>query len=161
MTQTTLELTTLATPNSSVSTPPTKLPTSCSNCPKFRDYHDPRGRGWCLLFNQVSFQKHPFTKDCELERVSEEDIIRPPYNESDKVKIIDPNKNHTQWNTCIVVAKKFNPYHYKTPESALNEVDWYYQLATIEGLKVIPRWFAENDICHYEESASINLEGEF
>ena len=142
-------------------TRPATLPTNCSNCSKFRDYQDNRGRGWCLLFNQVSFQKHPFTRDCELERVAEEDIIRPPYYETNKVKIIDPDKHHTQWTTCIVVAKRFNPYHYRTSESALNEVDWYYQLATVEGLKVIPQWFAENDICHYKESHLINPDGEF
>lgn len=104
---------------------------NCSNCPKFRDYQDSRGRGWCLLFDEVSFQHHPFTRDCHLERVAEEDIIRPSYNKTDKVKIIDPDTDHTQWNTCIVVAKRFNPYHYRTPESALNQTDWYYQLATL------------------------------
>ena len=161
MTQTTLELTTLATSNSSVSTPPIQLPTSCSNCPKFKDYQDVRGRGWCLLFNQVSFKKHPFTRDCELERVAEENIIRPLYTEGNKVKIIDSALDYTEWTTYIIVAKKFNSYRYKTPETALNQTDWYYQLATIKKLEVNPRWFAENDICHYEESANINPEGEF
>ena len=137
------------------------LPTSCFNCPKFKDYHDPRGRGWCLLFNQVSFKQHQFTHDCELERVTEEDIIRSLHNEGDKIKVIDSATDHTQWTTCIVVAKKFNPYRYRTVESSLNEVDWYYQLADIESLKVFPQWFAENDICHYKESAGINPEGEF
>lgn len=65
-------------------TKPATLPTHCSNCPKFKDYHDSRGRGWCLLFERVSFKKHPFTRDCELERVASEDIIRPEYQESDR-----------------------------------------------------------------------------
>lgn len=75
--------------------------------------------------------------------------------------IIDSSLDHTKWTTCIVVAKKFNPYRYKSVETALNQTDWYYQLATIKKLEVNPRWFAENDICHYEESANINPEGEF
>lgn len=78
--------------------------------PKFKDYHDNRGRGWCLLFNQVSFKQHPFTRDCELERVAEEDIIHPLYTEGERVKLIDPNTDYTQWTSCIVVAKKFNPF---------------------------------------------------
>ena len=152
--------------------------TTCANCPHFNDYRENRGRGWCLLFNRVSFKKHPFTRDCELERVASEDIIRPSYNESDRVSIIDPDTDYTQWTTYIVVAKKrcdpaqsmtrkgtrtktFNPYRYKTVETALNQTDWYYQLATVEGLKVIPQWIAENDICHYEESHLINPDGEF
>lgn len=136
-------------------------PTNCSNCPQFKDYEDERGRGWCLLFDCVSFKHHCFTRDCKLQRVAEEDLKRPPYTEGDKVKIIDSTKDHTYWTTCIVVAKRFNPYRYRTDETWLKEVDWYFLLAGIEGFKVHPQWIAENDICHYRKSHIINPEGEF
>ncbi len=49
----------------------TKIPitssnSTCASCPKFKDYNEPRGRGWCRLFDRVAFCHHPLTSDCRL-----------------------------------------------------------------------------------------------
>ena len=46
----------------------TETPTACTcaSCPQFDDYNEPRGRGWCSLFNRLAFCHHPLTSDCRL-----------------------------------------------------------------------------------------------
>ena len=139
----------------------TQLPTSCANCPQFNDYQDNRKRGWCSLFNQVSFKHHPFTHDCQLNIPNEEDILRSEHEVGNLVKLIDSHKDHTQWTTFIVVGKKYNPHRYRNTDTYLSQPDWYYLLATIEQGKVSQVWVAEDEICHHSQSHIINPVGEF
>ena len=37
---------------------------TCSNCPYFNNYYDPRGCGWCDLFDQQARTYHIQTNDC-------------------------------------------------------------------------------------------------
>ncbi|VEP16095.1 conserved hypothetical protein [Hyella patelloides LEGE 07179] len=139
----------------------TALPTSCSNCPQFNDYQDSRSRGWCSLFNHVSFKHHPFTRDCQLNLPDEEDILRSEHEVGSLVKLIDSAKDHSQWSTFIVVGKRYNSNRYKTTETYLSETDWEFLLATIEQAQVSQIWVAEDEICHYSQSHIINPIGEF
>ncbi|VEP17124.1 hypothetical protein H1P_5510004 [Hyella patelloides LEGE 07179] len=139
----------------------TALPTSCSGCPQFNDYQDSRSRGWCSLFNSVSFKHHPFTRDCQLNFPDEEDILRSEHEVGSLVKLIDSALDHTQWSTFIVVGKKYNPNRYRNTETFLNQTDWYYRLATTEQALLSQIWVAEDEICHYDQSHIINPQGEF
>ncbi|MDJ0577682.1 MAG: hypothetical protein QNJ65_21300 [Xenococcaceae cyanobacterium MO_234.B1] len=47
---------------------------TCASCPKFKDYNEPRGRGWCRLFDRVAFSHHPFTLDCQLNLASDSKV---------------------------------------------------------------------------------------
>ena len=54
----------------------TETPTAftCASCPQFNDYNEPRGRGWCRLFNRLAFSHHPFTLDCQLNLASDSKV---------------------------------------------------------------------------------------
>ena len=54
----------------------TETPTAftCASCPQFDDYNEPRGRGWCRLFNRLAFSHHPFTLDCQLNLASDSKV---------------------------------------------------------------------------------------
>ncbi|PSF28942.1 hypothetical protein C7H19_24515 [Aphanothece hegewaldii CCALA 016] len=42
-----------------------KAPTAtCAVCPFFKDYNEPRGRGWCQVFNHYAFRHHLCTDTC-------------------------------------------------------------------------------------------------
>ncbi|GFE71976.1 hypothetical protein [Chroococcus sp. FPU101] len=43
----------------------TLTPTAtCAVCPFFNDYNEPRGRGWCQVFDHYAFRHHPCTNTC-------------------------------------------------------------------------------------------------
>ncbi|PSF34933.1 hypothetical protein C7H19_18170 [Aphanothece hegewaldii CCALA 016] len=43
----------------------TQTPTAtCAVCPFFKDYEEPRGRGWCNVFDHHVFRHHPCTNTC-------------------------------------------------------------------------------------------------
>ena len=52
----------------------TPIACTCASCPKFNDYNEPRGRGWCQLFDRVAFSHHPFTLDCQLNLASDTEL---------------------------------------------------------------------------------------
>ena len=139
----------------------TQLPTSCANCPQFDDYQDNRKRGWCNLYNHFAKEHHPFTRDCQLNLLDEEDILRSEYEPRNLVKLIDSALDHTEWSTFIVVGKKYNPNRYRNTDTYLNQADWYYRLATREQPQISQVWVAEDEICHYSQSHIINPVGEF
>ncbi len=37
---------------------------TCSTCPKFKDYNESNGRGWCTLFDHQARRHHQLTNDC-------------------------------------------------------------------------------------------------
>ncbi|VEP17684.1 conserved hypothetical protein [Hyella patelloides LEGE 07179] len=139
----------------------TQLPTNCDNCTQFHDYQDNRGRGWCSLFNSVSFKHHSFTQDCRLNIPDEEELLHSEYDTRSLVKLIDTQKDHSEWSTFIVVGKKYNPNRYRNTKTFLHQTDWYYRLAGIEQPQISQVWVAEDEICHYSQSHIINPIGEF
>lgn len=39
---------------------------TCAVCPLFRDYNEPRGRGWCTAFDSLAYRHHRATDGCRL-----------------------------------------------------------------------------------------------
>ncbi|MDJ0746399.1 MAG: hypothetical protein QNJ32_23965 [Xenococcaceae cyanobacterium MO_167.B27] len=37
---------------------------TCANCPQFKNYGDPSGKGWCKLFDKPARSHHALTQDC-------------------------------------------------------------------------------------------------
>ena len=149
----------------------TKTPSSCTCafCPKFNDFNEPKGRGWCTLFDKVAYQHHALTVDCQLnlppetdtEAYNEEDKIHCKYQEGDIVKIIDPTTDHTQWETFVVVGKKHNSNAFQTIKAYLTEPEWYILIATPRKPVTDMYWKPETDICFSEQSEFIDTSDVF
>ncbi len=106
---------------------------TCSSCPMFRDYQD-NGRGLCKVFDQVTYRHHSLTQDCLTSLSSEtEDEVYLPEEDQDyckyqpgvNVKLIDLDKDHSEWKTFVVVGQKHNDKRYETIESSLTQPEWY------------------------------------
>ena len=140
----------------------TQTPTqcTCTSCPKFKNFHEPKGRGWCQVFDKVAYQHHQLTVDCQLNLPSVSTTDEEPdfctYTEGDIVKLIDSHKHHSEWESFVVISKKYNHNRFLSDESYLNEPTWYVLIATID--KPIPDqyWKAETDLCHADHSAFID-----
>ncbi len=102
----------------------TKTPKACTceSCPVFKDYED-NGRGLCQLFDVVSRRHHALTLDCLSSLPPETEFCK--YSESDKVKLIDKNKHHSEWETFVVVGQKQNKNAFKSTKAYLTEPEWY------------------------------------
>ena len=133
----------------------TKTPEACTckRCHFFKDYHEPNGRGWCLLFDKPARSNHALTKDCLSSLPPETEFCK--YSESDKVKLIDDKKHHSEWETFVVVGKKQNKNAFKTPKAYLTEPEWYILIATTDRLFNELKWVAETEICHANQSEFI------
>ncbi len=149
----------------------TKTPAilTCANCPMFDNYNSPNGKGWCRAFDIASRANHVMTCDC-LSRLSseskqdlipEEDRLHCQFTEGNIVKLIDSSKDHSQWESFVVVGKKHNQDRFKTTKSYLNEPNWYILIATIDRPIPDQYWKAETDICHADHSAFIDTEEVF
>lgn len=64
----------------SLSVAPIQLPTNCHNCPYFDNYQEERGRGWCNQRDRLAYSHHIFTRECELNLRSDEDILHSEFN---------------------------------------------------------------------------------
>ncbi len=148
-----------------------KTPTvlTCASCPMFDNYNDPNGKGWCKAFDIAARANHTMTCDC-LSRlrseskqglIPEEDRLLCQFNEGYKFKIIDSSKDHSQWESFVVVGKKYNQGRFKTTKSYLNEPTWYVLIATIDRPIPDQYWKAETDICHADHSGFIETEEVF
>ena len=145
----------------------TKTPTTstCASCPHFDDFKEPNGRGWCMVFDRVAYQHHPFTQDCQLnlptDTIAEEEQEFCKYREGDMVKVIDKYKDHSQWETFVVIGHRYNSNAFKTTKSYLTEPEWYILIATIDKPVIDKYWKAETQICHADHSAFIETEEVF
>lgn len=45
--------------------PASEQHSNCSGCAYFCDFNDPRGGGWCRVFNQSAKRHHQRTSDCD------------------------------------------------------------------------------------------------
>ena len=144
----------------------TKTPAqcTCASCPMFDNYNESRGKGWCKAFNIAARTNHTMTCDClsrlrsesEQELIPEEDRLHCQFTEGDIVKLIDSNKDHDQWESFVVVGRKYNQGRFKTTKSYLNEPTWYVLIATIDRPIPDQYWKPETDICHADHSAFID-----
>ena len=149
----------------------TKLPTACScaSCPKFNDYGESNGKGWCNLFNRPAAQHHALTADCLLnlppetdnEDLPEEDRNICKYKQGSIVKLIDSQRHHTQWLSFIVVGQKYNPGRFRSDEAYLTEPNWYLLLAKVDQPTSNLNWVAETAICLAERAEFIETEEVF
>ncbi len=144
----------------------TEVPTvcTCSNCPQFDDYGEPRDRGWCRLFNKPSRSHHSLSQDCltSLESETEDEVYLPEedrlyckYQPGVSVKLIDSDKDHIDWETFVVVGQKHNNKRYKTMESCLTQPEWYLYIVSTTQPIPAPFWVAETEICLAEYSEFI------
>ncbi len=44
----------------------------CETCPKFKDFNESNGRGWCQVFDRSARQHHTLTSDCQQQLESEQ-----------------------------------------------------------------------------------------
>ncbi len=149
----------------------TKQPNACTcaSCPKFHDYGDPNGKGWCNLFNRPAAQHHALTADCLLNLPSQttndtlpsEDRNYCKYQQGDLVKLIDSHKHHSDWESFIVIGQKYNANRFRSDESYLNEPTWYILIATVDRPIPDQYWKPETDICHEAHSEFIDTEEVF
>ena len=113
--------------------------TCASPALKFNDFNEPKGRGWCNVFDKVAYQHHVLTVDCQLnlppetdtEAYNEEDLPYCKYQEGNIVKIIDStHKDHSQWETFVVVGQKAYTFNdcFKTIKAYpnLSQPEWYH-----------------------------------
>ncbi len=129
----------------------------------FRDYQD-NGRGLCKVFDQVTYRHHSLTQDCltSLESETEDEVYLPEedqdyckYEPGDTVKLIDLDKDHTEWETFMVVGHKYNHKRYETIESCLTQPEWYVYIVSTTQPIPVPFWVAETEICLAEYSEFI------
>ncbi len=145
----------------------TKIPTptacTCKSCPMFRDYQD-NGRGLCKVFDQVTYRHHSLTQDCltSLESETEDEVYLPEedqdyckYEPGDTVKLIDLDKDHSEWESFTVVGHKYNDKRYENMESCLTQPEWYVYIVSTTQPIPVPFWVAETEICLAEHSEFI------
>lgn len=62
------KITTIIMPQTSVFPQPQTFSSTatCAVCPFFRDYDEPRGRGWCSAFDRLAYRHHRATDGCRL-----------------------------------------------------------------------------------------------
>ena len=110
------------------------------------------------LFPNVDFEK--------LEAFPTEEIeskLDQPYSEYEVgsiVKIIDAESDHTEWAVFEIVECRYNHGLYRSSESYVNEVAWYYRLASHNNDTTISKssWIREDEICHFDLSHFICTE---
>jgi hypothetical protein len=127
---------------------------TCAECPRFENYNEENGRGWCHCFNNATRKHHQRTQDCDLNSSSLKALPYSEYDYGDKVKIIDPDEDESKWATFEVVEKKHNPQCYSSVERYLNESEWYYLLSPSWNAE----WVAEKELCHAALSHAIATE---
>ena len=136
---------------------------TCSTCPHFQSFNGSRGRGLCKYHDQVVFEHHQSTDECQssLETESDkhlqsfeqpEDIPYSEFEPDQKVKVIDDQEDHNEWASFVIITKVINPNRYSSTESYLNEPDWYYLLASLDRPDSAMFWAKENEICHIDQS---------
>ncbi len=135
---------------------------TCSSCPMFRDYQD-NGRGLCKVFDQVTYRHHSLTQDCLTSLPEIEDQVCLPEEDQDyckyepgvSVKLIDLEKDHSEWESFTVVGYKHNDNRYETIESCLTQPEWYVYIVSTTQPIPVPFWVAETEICLAEHSEFI------
>ncbi|WP_036487463.1 hypothetical protein [Myxosarcina sp. GI1] len=129
---------------------------TCAKCTYFEDYNDERGRGWCHLLDNATRKHHQRTNDCDLNSESKS-ILALPYSEydyGDRVKIVDSDKDHSEWAVFEVIEKKHNPQCYSSVDNYLTQSEWYYLLSpAYEDM-----WVAERELCHADLSHTVVTE---
>jgi hypothetical protein len=130
--------------------------TICSDCQHFENFHE-RERGWCHLFEHQAKTFHLKTDDCVTNASSQLDQPHPEYKIGSIVKVIDKDEHHTEWAVFEIVESKYNHNLYRSQESYLNEVAWYYRLAARQDVNAIEPslWIAENEICPFNLSHNV------
>ena len=139
---------------------PTKTPKACTceACPVFKDYGD-NGRGLCKVFDKVYRRHHALTLDCLSSLPPETEFCK--YSESDKVKLKKKNQHNSEWETFVVVGKKYNRNRFRSDESYLKEPTWYIFISTTDRLFNELKWVAETEICFANQSEFIETETVF
>ncbi|MDJ0536451.1 MAG: hypothetical protein QNJ70_28835 [Xenococcaceae cyanobacterium MO_207.B15] len=142
----------------------TKVPTACTceSCGMFSDYQD-NGRGLCKVFDKVTYRHHSLTQDCLTSLPDTEDEVYLPeedqdyckYQPGDTVKLIDSDKDHSEWESFTVVGHKYNDKRYENMESCLTQPEWYVYIVSTTQPIPVPFWVAETEICLAEHSEFI------
>ena len=155
---------------------------TCLICPHFNDFHEPNERGWCELFNRTARTYHLITPDCITssnllvskeekepsnfitadfseafpteELVDEADLPYSEYEVGSVVKVIDAEEDYTKWGVFEIVECRYNSHLYRSSESYLNEVAWYYRLSSHSDSTSLDKtlWVAENEICDFYQA---------
>ncbi len=50
----------------------TQSQSTCETCPKFQDFNESNGRGWCQAFDRAARKHHTLTSDCQQQLESEQ-----------------------------------------------------------------------------------------
>ncbi len=147
-----------------LTTIPTPTACTCANCPQFDDYGETRGRGLCKVFEKITYRHHALTQDCLTSLPSEtkdevylpeEDIPYCKYQLGFCVKLIDSDKDHSEWESFTVVGHKYNHKRYESMESCLTQPEWYVYIVSTTQPIPVPFWVAETEICLAEYSQFI------
>ncbi len=144
----------------------TEVPTACTceSCPKFNDFNEQRGRGLCKVFDKVTYRHHSLTQDCltSLSSDTEDEVCLPEedqdyckYEPGVSVKLIDSDKDHSEWKTFVVVGQKHNDKRYESMESCLTQPEWYVYIVSPQQPIPVTFWVAETEICLAEDSKFI------
>lgn len=150
---------------------------TCLTCDRFNDYNEPNGRGWCQLFDDYVKTNHKRTDNCILngavdrkneafppeELESELDKPHSEYSVGSIVKVIDEHEHHTEWGIFEIVECRYNYGLHRSSESYLNEVAWYYRLASNNNSTGLDKtlWVAEDEICPFDMAHLICTEEVF
>ena len=133
---------------------------TCADCQHFK-----RDRGWCNSFNLPAQSHHPRTQICDTSEplypqtleVPSKDLPQSDFEIGNTVKLIDSQRNHTQWSTFLIVGKKVNLHLHRSTKSYLEEPQWSYELIDSSySINTKSNWVAENKICHSHLSHAID-----
>ena len=113
------------------------------------------------LFPNVNYEELQAFPTEEL--VDEADLPHSEYSVGSIVKIIDADEHYTEWATFEIVECRYNHGLYRSSESYLNEVAWYYRLSSPNNSTGLDKtlWVRENEICHFDQSHNICTEEVF
>jgi hypothetical protein len=134
-------------------------PKYCINCTCYINYQD--GTGWCTTFERKTKDYHSMTNDCRLNGaivLAEDKENNPPaseYQPGNKIKLIEPEIHHTQWQEYQVEEVRQNENLYRDTDTYLSQSLWYYRVKTKHSQSI---WLAENAICLAEQSNLICTE---
>ena len=113
------------------------------------------------FFPNVNYEELQAFPTEELE--DELDLPHSEYQVGSIVKIIDEHEHYTEWATFEIVECRYNSCLYRSRESYLNEVAWYFRLRSNNDGTTISKssWIREDEICHFDMAHNICTEEVF
>jgi len=104
---------------------------NCATCPYFQDFGEPKGRGWCRIFDQMARQHHFRTGGCEQEIEAVESAQQPAPPPKPQPK--QPGGLAGDSTGCQLRSPNESPQQLEKEPQAASKLETEFELGRIHG----------------------------